>query len=277
METTKHRPFIFLPAEVIPDNKIVCIASDDAYTLGVLSARSHVAWAIASGGWIGKGNDPVYVKTRCFDPFPFPACTPTQAQTIRELAEELDAHRKSRLAAHKQLTLTQLYNILAALCAGRALTEAERDIHDAGQVSLLRDLHDRLDAAVAAAYGWPADLPEADILARLVALNAARRAEEEAGTIRWLRPAFQAPEAAARPAAQPSLAVEEAAAAATPWPKRAPEQYVALRAALGAAPATPAEVARRFSRAPRNRMKEMLEALVAMGQARPLPGGRYAA
>ena len=154
----------------------------------------------------------------------------------------------------------------------------ERDIHDTGQVSILRDLHDRLDVEVAAAYGWPADLPDADILARLVALNATRRAEEAAGTIRWLRPAFQAPEAAARPAAQPSLAVDEATAAeATPWPKRAPEQYVALRAALGAAPATPAEVARRFARAPRNRMKEMLEALVAMGQARPAAGGRYTA
>ena len=97
-------------------------------------------------------------------------------------------------------------------------------------------------------------------------------------TIQWFRPEFQAPEETGRPAAQPSLAMKEPAAAeATPWPKRAPEQYVALRAALGAAPATPAEVARRFARAPRNRMKEMLEALVAMGQARPVAGGRYTA
>ena len=37
-------------------------------------------------------------------------------------------------------------------------------------------LHRALDAAVAAAYGWPADLPDADVLVRLLALNAERSA-----------------------------------------------------------------------------------------------------
>ncbi|HWH16751.1 MAG TPA: hypothetical protein VNT77_00205, partial [Allosphingosinicella sp.] len=50
-----------------------------------------------------------------------------------------------------------------------------------------------LDAAVAAAYGWPADLPAAEIVARLVALNAERAAEEAAGHVRWLRPDYQKP------------------------------------------------------------------------------------
>jgi hypothetical protein len=45
--------------------------------------------------------------------------------------------------------------------------------------------------AVAAAYGWPADLAPADIVARLVALNPTRAAEEAAGTVRWLRPDYQ--------------------------------------------------------------------------------------
>ena len=36
--------------------------------------------------------------------------------------------------------------------------------------------HKRLDAAVAAAYGWPADLADEDILARLFALNQERAA-----------------------------------------------------------------------------------------------------
>ena len=56
---------------------------------------------------------------------------------------------------------------------------------------MLKDLHDRLDAAVAAAYGWPVDLPDDELLARLVALNAERAAEEARGTIRWLRPEYQ--------------------------------------------------------------------------------------
>lgn len=34
--------------------------------------------------------------------------------------------------------------------------------------------HRRLDEAVSAAYGWPADLPDDDLLARLLALNLAR-------------------------------------------------------------------------------------------------------
>ena len=38
--------------------------------------------------------------------------------------------------------------------------------------------HKKLDAAVAAAYGWPADLPDDEILTRLLALNLERAAEE---------------------------------------------------------------------------------------------------
>jgi len=38
--------------------------------------------------------------------------------------------------------------------------------------------HKKLDAAVAAAYGWPADLTDEQILGRLLALNLERAAEE---------------------------------------------------------------------------------------------------
>jgi len=38
--------------------------------------------------------------------------------------------------------------------------------------------HKKLDAAVAAAYGWPADLSDEQILERLPALNLERSAEE---------------------------------------------------------------------------------------------------
>ena len=74
-------------------------------------------------------------------------------------------------------------------------------IHEQGLVSVLRQIHDDLDAAVADAYGWPADpsagsgqaLPDEEILRRLVALNAERAEEEKRGLIRWLRPEFQNP------------------------------------------------------------------------------------
>jgi hypothetical protein len=39
--------------------------------------------------------------------------------------------------------------------------------------------HEKLDAAVAAAYGWPADLPDDAILEKLLALNQARAGVEK--------------------------------------------------------------------------------------------------
>ena len=238
----------------------------------------HVTWALAAGGWLGFGNDPTYVKRDCFDPFPFPAATPAQQATMGALAEELDAHRKARLAEHPHLTLTGLYNVLEAVRAGRALTPGEKDVLDAGQVIVLRHLHDQLDAAVANAYGWPADLPAAEVVARVVALNKERAAEEAEGQVRWLRPEFQAPQEVRRQAAQGALDVDAADAALPKWPAKAPEQFVALRAILArGGPARPADLARRFRGAPDRKVGEMLRTLAALGQAREAGAGRYAA
>lgn len=61
----------------------------------------------------------------------------------------------------------------------------------------LKEIHDRLDIAVADAYGWPTNLPNDEILQRVVTLNAERTREEQNGTIRWLRPEYQQPQAVA--------------------------------------------------------------------------------
>jgi len=233
VETAKHRLFVFQPATLLPDNMLVCIASADAYQLGTLSSRIHVSWALAAGGDLE--DRPRYNKTRCFDPFPFPAATPAQAAEIAALADEIDALRKAHLAAHPHLTLTILYNVLAAIRANQPLSRADRDVLDAGHVEILRHLHDRLDVAVAAAYGWPADLSAA-IVERVVALNRERAAE------------------AVLPA----------------WPKQAPAQFVALRAALTRSGlAGPAELARQFRNVRPTRLVPMLKTLSALGQARP--------
>ena len=145
---------------------------------------------------MGAGNDAVYNKTRTFDPFPFPLATAPQKKRIGLIAEELDQHRKRVLADHAHLTLTGLYNVLERLRAGvRAddLDPAEPRIFDDGLVLILKELHDDLDAAVAQAYGWPADLPAEDMLANLVALNKARAQEEARGLVQWLRPEYQIP------------------------------------------------------------------------------------
>jgi len=100
VETMKHRIFQYLDTSILPDNKLVAIGSDDSYVLGVLSCHIHCHWAVRTGGWLGMGNDPVYSKSRCFDPFPFPAANDLQKHRIRTIAEDLDAHRKRVLAEH---------------------------------------------------------------------------------------------------------------------------------------------------------------------------------
>ena len=94
---------------------LIAIALNDAYCLGILSSRIHVTWALAAGGRLGVGNDPRYNKTRCFEPFPFPAATAAQQARIRAIAERLDAHRKRQQERHPTLTLTDMYNVLERL------------------------------------------------------------------------------------------------------------------------------------------------------------------
>ena len=234
-ETAKHRMFSFIAGPVLPDHMVISIALTDSLFLGVLSSCVHVHWALKTGGTLE--DRPRYNKSRCFETFPFPALEDGELKSrLRALGERLDAHRKRQQEIHPDLTLTGMYNVLEALRAGRTLNAKEKAIHDAGLVSILRQLHDDIDRAVLEAYGWadlvgrggpaaptcPAEagshggpgraaLPIADrlaaggpdaealeqeLLTRLVALNHERAAEEKRGLIRWLRPDFQAPAAA---------------------------------------------------------------------------------
>jgi len=233
VETAKHRVFLFLSAEVIPDNMLIAIALDDAYFLGVLSSRVHVTWSLAAGGRLGVGNDPRYNKTRCFDPFPFPDPTNTQKQTIRELGERLDSHRKRVQATHPEVTITAMYNLLEKLRQGEPLNDKDKAFNQKALVSSLKQIHDELDAAVFAAYGWEPTLTDDQILENLVTLNAQRAEEERNGLIRWLRPDYQAP---GETYVQPSLAgittETETSIAPTekqPFPKTLKEQLWAIR------------------------------------------------
>lgn len=178
--------------------------------------------------------------------------------------------------------MTGIYNVLEKLKEGEALTEKEKAIHEKGLVSVLEQIHDDLDAAVFAAYGWPPALADEEILERLVALNRERAEEERRGLVRWLRPEFQAPRAAAKPTQEElEIAPAEAKAAAPkkhPWPKALPEQVQAVRAALAARahPAAASDLARTFKGARTDRIEEVLATLAALGQAR-VSEGRFAA
>ena len=306
--TAKHRSFVQVSPSDILDSTTVIFALCDQIHLGVLSSEIHVAWSLAAGGRLGVGDDPRYNKTRCFEAFPFPAedtgLTPELSDQIRQLAEQLNAHRKARQVAHEAVTLTGLYNVLAKLRSGEPLNAKDKLLHEQGLVSVLHTLHDDLDAAVLQAYGW-ADLgsvPWADeparqawtetLLQRLVALNARRAAEEAQGLVRWLRPEFQDPArraAAATMAAAvqqeidtgPADAGHSSAAPAVPaphpitrrpWPTDLPAQMRAVADALTASPGAldEAALAEAFTgRGPwKKRLPQILQTLEALGRAR---------
>lgn len=281
--TAKHRIFHFLSSDVLPDQGLVPIALSDGLYIGVLSSRPHVTWALAAGGWLGVGNDPRYNKSRCFDPFPFPAATEAQKAKVRALGEELDRFRKERLAAHpKALTMTGLYNVLEKLRKGEALTGKDKDIHQLGLVSTLKKIHDDLDAAVFDAYGWPATLSDEQILEKLVALNKERAAEEAKGKVRWLRPEFQIPRAKVA-VKDTELDLGEAAEKAKKpkFPDDRALQVASLRAALAAAaaPQTPDALARGFAQGKKvsPRIADLLLTLSAIGQVREDKGRFFVA
>jgi len=273
--TAKHRPFVFVDGRTLPDAMAYAIVSDDAYLLGVLSSRPHVQWAGASGGTLE--DRPRYNSSHCFAPFPFPAPSEQLRERIRDLGERLDAHRKRVQAEHPDVTLTGMYNALERLreverAGGPVLTEKERAFHDTALIGVLKQLHDELDGAVAEAYGWPAELPDEEILTRLVALNRERAAEEQRGLIRWLRPELQNPTGKTG-SVEPQfegLTVPDKAISPTaprPWPKDVPGQLKAIRDLLtsGANSWSVDEVAAVFVRARRAAVEVHLRTLEELG------------
>lgn len=283
IETAKHRWFAFLGRDILPDNKLIVVASSDPFVLGVLSSAAHGRWYAANAAKIGVYDaDAVYVKGDCFDPFPFPDADAASRGLIGALAEELDELRKGVLARHDFLTMTRLYNVRGRIVAGDPLSEAERAVHDAGRVMIIHELHERLDRAVAEAYGWPAGLTAEAQVERLLALNAERRIEETRGQVRWLRPEHQ--RAKAPLTAGPSQG--RADLALGPVLPELPTRPDALASALLSAlrdegrPVDPQHLVRRFrtgrgARA-RRQIEQTLAILSVAGSVRRTDGGWFA-
>jgi hypothetical protein len=118
----------------------------------------------------GVGNDPTYNTTTCFETFPFPRPTDTQRAEIEKWAKYLDEVRNQLLKSDNTLTMTKLYN---------ELTELRKSRDSTHRVYPLLIAHERLDAAVAASYGWEWPLEEEVILERLLALNLERAAAQD--------------------------------------------------------------------------------------------------
>ena len=288
--TQKHRIFQFLSSETLPDDALMVVATEDAFPFGVLHSSIFSAWFNVTASTLE--DRPRFIKAQCFDPFPFPDANNIQKQTIRVIAEELDAHRKRVLEQHAHLTLTGLYNVLEELRKGTKpdeLDDKDRRIFDDGLVLIMKELHDRLDVAVADAYGWPATLSDDEILAKLVALNKERAAEEKRGLVRWLRPDYQIPRFAK--GADKQAASEEGAQVAAElllpetaqkiaFPSGAVEQTAAVFAALAAAggPLDAKSIAGQFKTAKNTEKKvgDVLASLARLGHVTSADGKTFA-
>ena len=120
VETAKHRVFHRFDQSFIPDNKLVIIAHDSWTSFGVLSSKPHLAWAERNRGKLE--SRPVYVKSSCFDAYPFPAASPSQEAAIAELAERLEQTRGAALSEDPKLTVTELYNLVEEVRSGAPLS-----------------------------------------------------------------------------------------------------------------------------------------------------------
>ena len=185
----KHRLFVWCDVRICPDKQLIVIARDDDTTFGILHSRFHEIWSLRLG--TSLEDRPRYTPTTTFETFPFPdGLTPNtpaadyaddpRAAAIADAAQRLVELRDRWLnppewvdwvdepvpgypnrpvprdedaaKALKKRTLTNLYN---------------------ASPQWLAHAHAALDAAVASAYGWPADISDDAALAELLALNLA--------------------------------------------------------------------------------------------------------
>ena len=165
--TAKHLTFVWVDAGTICNSATNVFARDDDYFFGVLHSHIHEVWARALGTQLRDAESAFrYTPTTCFETFPFPHPGAAQRDAVAAAAASLNRLRENWLnpvnadgsparnaAELRRRTLTNLYN---------------------QRPTWLDNAHSVLDAAVADAYGWPADLGDGEVLERLLGLNLGR-------------------------------------------------------------------------------------------------------
>jgi type II restriction/modification system DNA methylase subunit YeeA len=185
----KHRVFVWISARVLPSNLVDVAARDDDVCFGILHSRFHEAWALGLCTWLGVGNDPRYTPTTTFETFPFPeGLTPNRpaaeyagdphAVTVAATAQRLNELREAwlnppDLVEHVPEVVPGYPDRIVPLSPKASVILKKRTLTNLynERPAWLDNAHRELDAAVAAAYGWPAAISDEDALERLLRLN----------------------------------------------------------------------------------------------------------
>ncbi|MBR0205074.1 MAG: hypothetical protein IJQ56_11995, partial [Synergistaceae bacterium] len=138
-------PMGWLDNSVIPGNKLFIIPDATLYDFGILISRVHMAWMRLVTGRFGMGYN--YSNTIVYNCFAWPSPTQRQRSKIVSTAQKiLDAR-----ALYPDSSLADLYD-------------------DVFMPPELRKAHRLNDEAVCEAYGWPDNISEDEITARLFRL-----------------------------------------------------------------------------------------------------------
>jgi hypothetical protein len=180
-QVTKHLMFSFQPTDRVFSQKLIVFPLVNYTSFALLQSRIHEFWTrLLSSTLEDRLN---YSPSDCFENFPFPHPDPrTVIPSLEDIGQRLYDTR-AKFMLDTQQGLTDTYNLLK-----------DPDCHDP-RIEELRRLHEEMDRAVLAAYGWDIPVPpygtpttdaerraleafEDEVIDRLFLLNA-ERAEEE--------------------------------------------------------------------------------------------------
>lgn len=190
----KHRLFAWVDVRFLPDSRLFAITKDDSVTFGILQSRIHEAWALEMSSSHGVGNDPTYNAESCFETFPFPEGMAIEADpstyasdplavAIANAADTLDAERQNYLHPTSMVAFSPDVDPalppVRSILPGHEAEMAKRTLTDLYNTNpaWLKDDHEALNKAVAAAYGWTWPLSDEEIIKKLFALNAIRTSD----------------------------------------------------------------------------------------------------
>jgi hypothetical protein len=198
-ETAEYRLFTWLAYPVLPDKNLIVIPREDDLMFGLLQSRFHDAWARRKGSDLQDRSR--YTHTSTFATYPFPeGLTPNippadtaddpRAQRIAVEAMKLDVLRCAWLNPPDLVDIVPEVTLVAApgeeprRYPDRIVpktAEAAAKLKERTLTKLYNErprwlalVHEALDSAVAAAYGWPENIATEDALALLLSLNLER-------------------------------------------------------------------------------------------------------